>query len=177
MGFVRLVRTAKEANEASSQRNNFSQISFHTQPQGPDYRRDNVLEALVKDPSNGSVEEVVLKGERGLTNHKGIRYTTDGGDRENLEKGTIRGDAVFSTVDFTTGSNPWPIFKLQKEFNAPGKSPPLCSEFYTGWLTQWGEKNAKTDADFTASALEQILSRNGSAVLYVCPLVQTFSCC
>lgn len=25
-----------------------------------------------------------------------VRYTTDGGSRENLEKGTIRGDSVFS---------------------------------------------------------------------------------
>jgi hypothetical protein len=25
-----------------------------------------------------------------------VRYTTDGGSRENLEKGTIRGDTVFS---------------------------------------------------------------------------------
>ncbi|KAI8529665.1 hypothetical protein RHMOL_Rhmol12G0242200 [Rhododendron molle] len=105
-----------------------------------------------------------------------ILYTTDGGSREALEKGTIRGDAVFSAVDFTTGDDPWPIFKLQKEFNAPGKSPPLSAsvfdfvlkyEFYTGWLTHWGEKIAKTDADFTAAALEKILSRNGSAVLYM----------
>ncbi|PON96156.1 Beta-galactosidase 1-like [Trema orientale] len=96
-----------------------------------------------------------------------ILYTTDGGSRETLEKGTIRGDAVFSAVDFTTGDNPWPIFELQKEFNAPGKSPPLSAEFYTGWLTHWGEKIAQTDADFTASALETILSRNGSAVLYM----------
>ena len=45
----------------------------------------------------------------------------------------------------------------------------FCSrEFYTGWLTHWGEKNARTNADFTASALEKILSRNGSVVLYVC---------
>jgi fructose-1-phosphate kinase PfkB-like protein len=49
----------------------------------------------------------------------------------------------------------------------------VSREFYTGWLTHWGEKNAKTGADFTASALEKILSQNGSAVLYVCPLVQT----
>lgn len=41
-------------------------------------------------------------------------------------------------------------------------------EFYTGWLTHWGEKIAKTDADFTAAALEKILQKNGSAVLYVC---------
>ncbi|CAL1376535.1 unnamed protein product [Linum trigynum] len=96
-----------------------------------------------------------------------ILYTTDGGARENLQKGTIRGGAVFSAVDFTTGDDPWPIFKLQKEFNEPGKSPPLSTEFYTGWLTHWGEKIATTDADSTASALEKILSRNGSAVLYM----------
>ena len=40
-------------------------------------------------------------------------------------------------------------------------------EFYTGWLTHWGEKNAETDANYTAAALEKILSRNGSVVLYV----------
>lgn len=104
---------------------------------------------------------------RGHLGQDAILYTTDGGSRENLEKGTIRGDTVFSAVDFTTGDDPWPIFKLQKEFNAPGKSPPLSSEFYTGWLTHWGEKNAKTDADSTAAALEEILRKNGSAVLYM----------
>ncbi|XP_054780948.1 beta-galactosidase 17 isoform X2 [Prosopis cineraria] len=104
---------------------------------------------------------------RGHLGHDVILYTTDGGSRENLEKGTIRGDAVFSAVDFSTGDDPWPIFKLQKEFNAPGKSPPLSAEFYTGWLTHWGENIAKTDADFTAAALKKILQRNGSAVLYM----------
>ncbi|KAL1217623.1 Beta-galactosidase 17 [Cardamine amara subsp. amara] len=96
-----------------------------------------------------------------------ILYTTDGGTRETLEKGTVPVDDVYSTVDFTTGDDPWPIFELQKKFNAPGRSPPLSSEFYTGWLTHWGEKIAKTDAEFTASSLEKILSRNGSAVLYM----------
>lgn len=96
-----------------------------------------------------------------------ILYTTDGGSKETLEKGTIRGDSVFSAVDFTTGDDPWPIFELQKEFNAPGKSPPLSAEFYTGWLTHWGEKIANTGADFTAAALQKILERNGSAVLYM----------
>lgn len=40
-------------------------------------------------------------------------------------------------------------------------------EFYTGWLTHWGENIASTGADFTAAALDKILSLNGSAVLYV----------
>ncbi|XP_051135682.1 beta-galactosidase 17 isoform X2 [Andrographis paniculata] len=96
-----------------------------------------------------------------------ILYTTDGGTRETLHKGTIPGDVVFSAVDFSTGEEPWAIFKLQKEFNAPGKSPPLSAEFYTGWLTHWGENIASTGAQFTATNLENILSKNGSAVLYM----------
>ncbi|KAI3885825.1 hypothetical protein MKW92_039514 [Papaver armeniacum] len=92
-----------------------------------------------------------------------ILYTTDGGSRDTLEKGTIRGASVF----FSTGDEPWSKFKLQKEFNEPGKSPPICTEFYTGWLTHWGEKLAATNAQFVSNALETILSRNGSAVLYM----------
>ncbi|KAK4269224.1 hypothetical protein QN277_022411 [Acacia crassicarpa] len=107
--------------------------------------------------------------------HDVILYTTDGGSRYHLERGTIRGAAVFSGISTDTHrscieynrDDPWPIFKVQKEFNAPGKSPPLPAEFYTGWLTHWGESIAATDADFTAAALEKILQKNGSAVLYV----------
>ncbi|KAM7254455.1 hypothetical protein ACFE04_003835 [Oxalis oulophora] len=108
----------------------------------------------------------LVKMARGHLGDKIILYTTDGGSRDTLTKGTIKGADVFSAVDFTTGDDPWPIFKLQKEFNSPGKSPPLSSEFYTGWLTHWGEKNAETDADFTAASLEKILSRNGSAMAH-----------
>ncbi|KAI5665452.1 hypothetical protein M9H77_15305 [Catharanthus roseus] len=96
-----------------------------------------------------------------------ILYTTDGGVRENLQKGTILGQEVFSAVDFTTGDDPRPIFQLQKKFNKPRKSPPLSAEFYTGWLTHWGEKIANTDATFTADSLDKILSINGSVVLYM----------
>ncbi|OAY79034.1 Beta-galactosidase 8 [Ananas comosus] len=96
-----------------------------------------------------------------------ILYTTDGGSKDTLEKGTIPEKDIFAAVDFTTGDDPWPIFKLQKKYNLPGKSPPLSAEFYTGWLTHWGENIATTDANFTAKALQRILSLNGSAVLYM----------
>ncbi|XP_039116175.1 beta-galactosidase 8 isoform X1 [Dioscorea cayenensis subsp. rotundata] len=96
-----------------------------------------------------------------------ILYTTDGGSRDLLDKGTIRGEEVYSAVDFSTGDDPWPIFQLQKKYNSRGKSPPLIAEFYTGWLTHWGERIAETDANFTAAALEKILSLNASAVLYM----------
>lgn len=109
----------------------------------------------------------LVKLARGYLGDEVILYTTDGGTRETLEKGTIRGDAVFSAVDFSTGERPWPIFNLQKEFNVPGKSPPLSAEFYTGWLTHWGENMATTDAESTAAALSEILAGKGSAVLYM----------
>lgn len=96
-----------------------------------------------------------------------ILYTTDGGALGNLKNGSIPQDDVFAAVDFETGSNPWPIFKLQKKYNLPGKSVPLSSEFYTGWLTHWGERIATTDATSTAKALKTILCHNGSAVLYM----------
>ncbi|XP_072966508.1 beta-galactosidase 8 isoform X1 [Typha angustifolia] len=96
-----------------------------------------------------------------------ILYTTDGGSQDTLEKGTIPEEGVFSAVDFSTGDDPWPIFELQKSYNLPGKSPPLSAEFYTGWLTHWGEQIAHTDGNYTAEALRKILSRNGSAVLYM----------
>ncbi|KAH9607420.1 hypothetical protein KSS87_007510 [Heliosperma pusillum] len=112
------------------------------------------------------LRHLVELGRRHLGNGV-ILYTTDGGTRETLEKGTIPGEGVYAAVDFSTGDNAWPIFELQKEFNAPGKSPPLSSEFYTGWLTHWGEKIATTDAYSTAAELEKILARNGSVVLYM----------
>ncbi|PKA57288.1 Beta-galactosidase 8 [Apostasia shenzhenica] len=104
---------------------------------------------------------------RGHLGNDIILYTTDGGTAETLEKGTIPDDGVYAAVDFSLGEDPWPIFGLQKKFNTPGKSPPLSAEFYTGWLTHWGEQNAHTDAKQIAVYLEKILSRNGSVVLYM----------
>ncbi|KAM3299527.1 hypothetical protein ACQJBY_040828 [Aegilops geniculata] len=86
-----------------------------------------------------------------------VLYTTDGGTTNTLKNGAILQDDVFAAVDFSTGDDPWPIFRLQKKYNLPGKSAPLSAEFYTGWLTHWGESIATTDASSTAKAL-----KNGS---------------
>ncbi|VAH21963.1 unnamed protein product [Triticum turgidum subsp. durum] len=96
-----------------------------------------------------------------------VLYTTDGGTTNTLRNGAILQDDVFAAVDFSIGDDPWPIFRLQKKYNLPGKSAPLSAEFYTGWLTHWGESIATTDASSTAKALKSILCRNGSAVLYM----------
>jgi beta-galactosidase len=46
---------------------------------------------------------------------------------------------------------------VQKSLNAPGKSPPFCSEFYTGWLTHWGEPMANTSTDILLKDTQVLL--------------------
>ncbi|KAJ4806944.1 Beta-galactosidase [Rhynchospora pubera] len=96
-----------------------------------------------------------------------VLYTTDGAGDATLTNGAIPEEGVYAAVDFDTWSNSSSAFEIQKKYNFPRKSPPLSSEFYTGWLTHWGEKLATTNASSTAAALENILSKDGSAVLYM----------
>lgn len=99
--------------------------------------------------------------------HSIIIYTTDGGSKGTLENGTLRGDDVYSAVDFPIDWDAAQVFALQKTFNARGKSPSMITEFYTGWLTHWRENMMTTDSAQTAAALDKILSLNASAVLYM----------
>jgi beta-galactosidase len=96
-----------------------------------------------------------------------LSYTTDGAAVENLENGSLQGCGVYTAIDFPTGSDPSSAFALQKHYNPAGMSPPLSAEFYTGWLTHWGERIAQTDAASTASDLDHVLSLNASVVLYM----------
>jgi beta-galactosidase len=58
------------------------------------------------------------------------------------------GDELYTVVDFGPGwFDPSSAFAAQAAMNAPGKSPPFCSEFYTGWLTHWGEAMANTSSE------------------------------
>lgn len=66
-----------------------------------------------------------------------ILYTTD--PAHVAADGTIPGEDVFTAVDFgPQWFNPEEYYAVQKTLNAPGKSPPFDSEFYTGWLSHWG---------------------------------------
>jgi hypothetical protein len=47
-------------------------------------------------------------------------------------------------------------------FNPPGQSPYFCSEYYTGWLTHWGETMANTSAAAVAETLGAILAYNSN---------------
>jgi beta-galactosidase len=96
-----------------------------------------------------------------------ILYTTDGAGRETLSDGSLSKHGVFAAIDFPTGSDPASAFALQKEYNPPGMAPSLTAEFYTGWLSHWGERLAHTDALSTANALDSVLQLNASVVLYM----------
>lgn len=41
-------------------------------------------------------------------------------------------------------AEPLPLCVPCCRFNPPGLSPPFCVEYYTGWLTHWGEPMANT---------------------------------
>lgn len=69
-----------------------------------------------------------------------VLYTTD------PPWATARGGLpdTINFVDFGPGTNVKAAFDLQKAANKQGQSPPICSEFYTGWLTHWGNAMANT---------------------------------
>ncbi|KAK9790354.1 hypothetical protein WJX73_002613 [Symbiochloris irregularis] len=82
-------------------------------------------------------------------------FTTDPPDI--AEAGTLPESEIYTVVDFGPGTNVTAAFARQKTLNASGKSPPFCSEFYTGWLTHWGEPMANTSAIPLVDTLQQIL--------------------
>lgn len=69
-----------------------------------------------------------------------LLYTTD------PPFATVRGGLpdTLNIVDFGPGTDVRQAFDKQKAANKDGQSPPMCSEFYTGWLTHWGEPMANT---------------------------------
>ncbi|CAL8467305.1 g6842 [Coccomyxa elongata] len=96
-------------------------------------------------------------------------YTTD--PPPNIAKGSLPGDEVFSVIDFGAGwfDLNW-AFSQQRAMNPPGKSPPMCSEFYTGWLTRWGEPMANTSVEQFLDTLHGVLgfaNNTGSVNLYM----------
>ncbi|KAJ3669603.1 hypothetical protein LUZ60_011553 [Juncus effusus] len=99
--------------------------------------------------------------------HQTLLYTTDGAGDSTLRSGAISEEGVYAAIDFDTWANSSSAFEIQKKYNLPGNSPPLSTEFYTGWLTHWRENLSTTDAFSTANYLDKILSQNASVVLYM----------
>ena len=88
-------------------------------------------------------------------------YTTDGGDTSFLERGALKGE-VFATGD----GNDVALFDAEDPFNPDGWRAHTSSEFYSGWLTHWGETMANTSTLTALGQLTQFFARGGSASIY-----------
>ncbi|BDA42797.1 beta-galactosidase [Coccomyxa sp. Obi] len=84
-----------------------------------------------------------------------VFYTTD--PPSLAEAGSLPGNELYTVVDFGPAADPAEAFKAQAAMNDAGMSPPFCSEFYTGWITHFGEKMANTSADDLVASLQAIL--------------------
>eukprot|EP00013_Stygamoeba_regulata_P005238 CAMPEP_0177628690 /NCGR_PEP_ID=MMETSP0447-20121125/266_1 /TAXON_ID=0 /ORGANISM="Stygamoeba regulata, Strain BSH-02190019" /LENGTH=653 /DNA_ID=CAMNT_0019129955 /DNA_START=118 /DNA_END=2079 /DNA_ORIENTATION=- len=96
-----------------------------------------------------------------------LLYTTDGGTLGNMQRGSLPGSIVYTVGDFGPSTDPSGSFAAQKQMNAPGLSPPFVSEFYSGWLTHWGEKMANTSSAELAQATAHLLSLGASVNFYM----------
>lgn len=116
------------------------------------------------NPADKSYMEKLVATARGVLGQDVILFTTDGGSTGYMTRGTLKGSAVYSVGDGC--GSPQTCIDAQREFNAPGMSPFMCSECYTGWLTHWGEGGANTSS--SAPHVDSILGTfNGSVSLYM----------
>lgn len=97
-----------------------------------------------------------------------VLYTTDGGSLGYMTRGSLNDSSVYTVGDFGPGSNPLTSFAAQDAFNPPPmRGAHLCSEFYSGWLTHWGEHMANTSSAGLADAMNGLFALNGSLSLYM----------
>eukprot|EP01064_Diplonema_japonicum_P015192 TRINITY_DN22959_c0_g1_i1.p1 TRINITY_DN22959_c0_g1~~TRINITY_DN22959_c0_g1_i1.p1 ORF type:complete len:779 (+),score=175.20 TRINITY_DN22959_c0_g1_i1:42-2339(+) len=93
-------------------------------------------------------------------------YTTDGGNTGYMSRGSLKGDVVLTfgdhgPGDFTGSCN------AQAQYNPAGQNPCMDTEYYTGWLTHWGENMANTSSANVAKYLDVALSKGYSFSLYM----------
>uniref|UniRef100_A0A0A9X8K5 Beta-galactosidase n=2 Tax=Lygus hesperus TaxID=30085 RepID=A0A0A9X8K5_LYGHE len=102
---------------------------------------------------------------------KAVLFTTDGWNQDMVNRGRIPG--VFSTVDF--GSIAGKSFSAREEVQklfAPlrkiqPKGPLVNSEFYTGWLSYWGEPFATVDTANIIRTMRGLIQTNVSFNCYM----------
>jgi beta-galactosidase len=118
-----------------------------------------------KNPLDKQYLEYLVQLTRALLGPRVVLYTTTPID--SMGQGTLTDGSVVSLPDFGPDTNSSAVWAQQKQFNPPGKSPRMCTEYYTGWISTWGAKLANTSSADVASSLETLLSQNASVSFYM----------
>ncbi|KOB77903.1 Beta-galactosidase, partial [Operophtera brumata] len=92
-----------------------------------------------------------------------ILYTTDASAENHFSKGAIPG--TLTTIDFMAQINVESKFCPLRHFMPSG--PLMNSEFYTGWLTHWGEDMANIPEEKVVKTLEDMLNYHIHINFYV----------
>ncbi|XP_028416196.1 beta-galactosidase-like [Dendronephthya gigantea] len=92
-----------------------------------------------------------------------ILFTTNPAVTRVMECGTI--PTLFNTVDFGPGDNVTAAFEVMRKYQPHG--PLVNSEFYTGWLDNWGKPHQTRSSEVVAGMLDDILKRNASVNMYM----------
>uniref|UniRef100_A0A1B6MNC2 Uncharacterized protein n=2 Tax=Graphocephala atropunctata TaxID=36148 RepID=A0A1B6MNC2_9HEMI len=101
---------------------------------------------------------------RSYVGDKAVLFTTDGAGSGYLKCGTIPG--VLATVDFGPTRNVSRQFDALRQYQKHG--PLVNSEFYTGWLTHWGDPKMGTRVtQDIVNSTRQLLALNASFNFYV----------
>eukprot|EP01113_Clastostelium_recurvatum_P015704 TRINITY_DN1880_c0_g1_i3.p1 TRINITY_DN1880_c0_g1~~TRINITY_DN1880_c0_g1_i3.p1 ORF type:complete len:426 (+),score=76.44 TRINITY_DN1880_c0_g1_i3:49-1326(+) len=95
-----------------------------------------------------------------------VFHSTDGPSPQMLA-GSYIGPEVYQTVDFGPGDNATANFEQQMHLQGP--APAMNSEYYTGWLTHWGDAHAaNVSASMVSQSLLSLMSTmNASVNLYM----------
>ncbi|XP_071382356.1 beta-galactosidase [Centroberyx affinis] len=92
-----------------------------------------------------------------------VLFTTDGAGLGYLKCGSIQG--LYATVDFGPGGNVTAAFDAQRHAEPHG--PLVNSEFYAGWLDNWGRHHSVVSAATVAKSLNEILVLRANVNLYM----------
>ena len=90
--------------------------------------------------------ESLLSIAKGYLGDKVIYYSTDGDAEWYLQRSAFPG--IFQVVDFGPGADAAAAWKIQATFagKITERGPPMCDEFYTGWLPTWFDKHIPTNS-------------------------------
>ena len=78
-----------------------------------------------------------------------------------LKGGALKGLSTLTTVDFGPNTNLAQAFGAADAYNPPGRRVKMCTEWYTGWLTRWGEPAQNTSLPDMVSSLTSLLAHAG----------------